>query len=160
LHHGEDGAAGAARRPGVGGCRGRLRGPVQCGARSCANGVSQSHREGPDFLGDGRAMLPRLGIQTLAVVLAIRAPAFGCKRSKMSHPLAPTLADLDAVYRTHDPNLAGHQQAEGAIVGDDGITVLCSANPKGEAEHTWLIHLADDGKVVWERHYAPSVGVG
>jgi len=78
----------------------------------------------------------------------------------MNTSVAPTRNDLDQVYRTYDPNLAGHQQAEAVVVGTEGITVLCSTNPKGEGEHTWLIRLADDGSVQWERHYALDQGTG
>lgn len=78
----------------------------------------------------------------------------------MESPLAPTSDDLEQAYRVRDPNLAGHQSARAVVAGGDGITVLCSANPKGDGEHTWLIHLAGDGTVGWERHYPASQGVG
>ncbi len=78
----------------------------------------------------------------------------------MDAPIAPTRADLTQVYRSHDPRLAGHQQAEAVVAGAGGITVLCSANPGGEGEHTWLLRLADDGSARWERHYDPALGTG
>lgn len=46
------------------------------------------------------------------------------------------------------------------VAGADGITVLCSANPTGEAEQTWLLRLNHDGNVIWERRYDPSLGAG
>ncbi|HMG56471.1 MAG TPA: hypothetical protein VK601_23385, partial [Kofleriaceae bacterium] len=63
-------------------------------------------------------------------------------------------------YRTADPNLAGHQSAEAVVVHGNDITVLCSANPKGDGEHTWLIRLAADGAVAWQHHFSPDQGVG
>lgn len=78
----------------------------------------------------------------------------------MNAELGPTYDDLQQVYRASDPRFAGHQQAEAVVVGVDGITVLCSANSHGDGEHTWLIQLADDGGLRWERHYALSYGVG
>lgn len=78
----------------------------------------------------------------------------------MDAPIAPTRADLVQVYGVHDPRLAGHQQAEAVVADADGITVLCSANPGGEGEHTWLLRLADDGSVRWERQYDPGLGTG
>jgi hypothetical protein len=66
--------------------------------------------------------------------------------------------DLAQAYRTHDPLLAGHQHAEAVIVGPEGITVLATANPAGEAEHTWVLRLNLDGVVTWERHYDPKYG--
>jgi hypothetical protein len=83
----------------------------------------------------------------------------GCEKP-MSGPISSTKDDLEAVYQLHDPTQAGHQRAEAVVVGDDGITVLASANPKGEAEHTWLLRLGDDGTVAWERHYEPVYGTG
>lgn len=78
----------------------------------------------------------------------------------MESPLAPTSDDLEQAYRVRDPNLAGHQRAQAVVAGGDGITVLCSANPKGDGEHTWLIRLAGDGTVGWERHFPAERGVG
>jgi hypothetical protein len=86
--------------------------------------------------------------------------ALGCNRSPMDNPLAPTRDDLEHAYRTHDPILAGHQSAEAVAVAGDAITVLCSANPRGEGDHTWLIGLDSSGTVIWERHYSPDQGVG
>lgn len=78
----------------------------------------------------------------------------------MNDPTSPRPDILEQVYRTHDPHLAGHQQAEAVVAGAYGITVLCSANPRSEGEHTWLIQLEEDGSVGWERHYAPGQGTG
>lgn len=78
----------------------------------------------------------------------------------MESPLAPTSDDLKQAYRVRDPNLAGHQSAQAVVAGGDGITVLCSANPKGDGEHTWLIRLTGDGTLGWERHYPANQGVG
>jgi hypothetical protein len=78
----------------------------------------------------------------------------------MSSPISSSREDLEQVYLLHDPALAGHQRAEAVVVGTDGITVLASANPKGETEHTWLMRLGDDGTVAWERHYEPAYGTG
>lgn len=78
----------------------------------------------------------------------------------MENPLAPTSHDLEQAYRVRDPNLAGHQSARAVVAGADGITVLGSANPKGDGEHTWLVRLAFDGTVGWERHYTAERGVG
>ncbi len=78
----------------------------------------------------------------------------------MDTPLAPTSDDLEQAYRVRDPNMAGHQSAEAVLVGADGITVLCRANPEGNGEHTWLIRLTGDGAVAWERHYPARQGVG
>ncbi|HEY0479229.1 MAG TPA: hypothetical protein VGD37_17040 [Kofleriaceae bacterium] len=66
--------------------------------------------------------------------------------------------DLEQAYLTHDPSLAGHQGAEAVVVGPEGITVLATANPAGESEHTWLLRLTLDGVVTWERHYDPKYG--
>ena len=74
--------------------------------------------------------------------------------------MAPTRADLARVYQVRDPRLAGHQQAEAVVADVDGITVLCSANPAGKAEHTWMLRLAHDGSVRWERRYDSTLGVG
>src|SRR5258706_4861928 len=79
----------------------------------------------------------------------------GCERQPMSSPVSSTRDDLEQVYRLHDPALAGHQRAEAVAVSADGITVLASANPKGETDHTWLLRLADDGSVTWQHHYEP-----
>jgi hypothetical protein len=112
------------------------------------------------------------------LVLAGCAAALGCHRSPaddkrpadhsrpadhrkpMENALAPTSDDLEQAYRARDPNLAGHQSAEAVVVGADGITVLCSANPRGDGEHTWLIRLGDTGSVGWQRHYPTGQGVG
>src|SRR5207244_6911792 len=75
-------------------------------------------------------------------------------------PLSATRDDLEQAYRVHDPNLAGHQRAEAVAVGPEGITVLASANPKGETDHTWLLRLGLDGAVAWQRHYEPAYGTG
>ncbi|TMQ15628.1 MAG: hypothetical protein E6J90_25160 [Deltaproteobacteria bacterium] len=103
--------------------------------------------------------MPRALLLGPTLAIAVCA-ALGCNRSPMENALAPTREDLEHAYRTHDPNLAGHQSAEGVVVGRDGITVLCSANPKGDGEHTWLIRLGDDGTVIWQRHYALDQGTG
>jgi hypothetical protein len=79
---------------------------------------------------------------------------------RVSAAIAPTPGDLAQAYRAHDPERAGHQQAEGVRVGPEGITVLCSANPTGDSEETRLIRLSDDGEVRWERHCAPEHGAG
>jgi hypothetical protein len=78
----------------------------------------------------------------------------------MESPIAPTVDDLKQAFRTPDPNRAEHHQAEAVVTGDEGITVLCSANTKGEEEHTWLIRLTDEGSVLWEQRYAPGLGAG
>ena len=78
----------------------------------------------------------------------------------MSSPLAASRDDLEQVYRHRDPALAGHQRAEAVVVGADGITVLASANPKGDTDHSWLLRLADDGSLAWEHHYEPTHGSG
>lgn len=57
----------------------------------------------------------------------------------MENPLAPTSDDLEQAYRVRDPNMTGPQSAQAVVVGTDGITVLCDANPNGIVEHTWLI---------------------
>lgn len=79
---------------------------------------------------------------------------------KPMSPISSTREDLEQVYLLHDPALAGHQRAEAVVAGADGVTVLASANPKGETEHTWLLRVADDGAVTWERHYDPAYGTG
>jgi len=66
--------------------------------------------------------------------------------------------DLEQAYRVHDPLHAGHQAAEAVVVGPEGITVLATQNPAGEAEHTWVLRLNLDGVVTWERHYDPKYG--
>ena len=78
----------------------------------------------------------------------------------MTGSIAPTLEDLEQAYQAPDPNLAGHQTARDVVVNSQGITVLCSANPKGGREHTWLIRLDHDGTVRWQRHYPDSRGSG
>jgi hypothetical protein len=81
----------------------------------------------------------------------------------MSHvddSIAPSRDDLEDAYRTRDPDSGGHQQAEAVLAGDEGITVLCSANAKGEGAHTWLIRLAADGSERWEKHFAQEHGTG
>jgi hypothetical protein len=83
-----------------------------------------------------------------------------CERQPMSSPLGATRDDLEQVYRRRDPALAGHQRAEAVVVGPDGITVLASASPKGDTDHTWLLRLADDGSLAWEHHYEPTQGTG
>lgn len=95
--------------------------------------------------------------KVVAVGLAWLAVA--CEKH-MSGPLSSTEHDLEQVYRLHDPALAGHQRAEAVLIGTDGITVLASANPKGDTEHTWLLRLSDDGALTWERHYHPGYGTG
>src|SRR5258708_1069893 len=95
---------------------------------------------------------------TLAI--AVCAATLGCNRSPMENALAPTSEDLEQGYGGGDPNLGGQQGGEAVVVGPGGITVLCTANPKGDGEHTWLIRLADDGTVGWQRHYPASQGVG
>jgi hypothetical protein len=85
--------------------------------------------------------------------------AVGCEKP-MTGPISSTKEDLEQVYRLHDSALAGHQRAEAVVVGADGITVLASANPDGEAEHTWLLRLDADGALIWERHHAPAHGTG
>ena len=54
----------------------------------------------------------------------------------MENPLAPTSDDLEQAYRVRDPNMTGPQSAQAVVVGTDGITVLCDANPNGIVEHT------------------------
>jgi hypothetical protein len=83
----------------------------------------------------------------------------GCERP-MTGLISATREDLEQAYLHHDPALAGHQRAEAVVVIADGITVLASANPKGDAEHTWLLRLGDDGALTWERHYDPTYGTG
>lgn len=103
-----------------------------------------------------------IGIMHAHSKLAVFAVAWlvACDRQPMSNPIAATRDDLEQVYRRHDPALAGHQRAEAVAVGADGITVLASANPRGDADHTWLLRLADDGSLVWEHHYEPVHGTG
>jgi hypothetical protein len=96
----------------------------------------------------------------LAAVAAVVVWLAACERQPMSSPVSSTRDDLEQVYRLHDPALAGHQRAEAVAVSADGITVLASANPKGETDHTWLLRLADDGSVTWQRHYEPVYGSG
>jgi hypothetical protein len=117
-------------------------------------------------------MLPRRLALASTLAIAACTAALGCDRSPadnkrpadhrkpMENALAPTSDDLEQAYRTRDPNLAGHQSAEAVVVGADGITVLCSANPRGDGEHTWLIRLSDTGSVGWQRHYPAGQGVG
>ena len=81
-------------------------------------------------------------------------------KSPKENPLAPTMSDLEHAYRVHDPNLAGHQTARDVAADGSGITVLCSANPKGDGEHTWLIRIANDGTVGWQHHYPADQGAG
>lgn len=78
----------------------------------------------------------------------------------MNPSMAPTLDDLEQAYKTHDANLAGHQQAEAVVTTAAGIAILCSTNPKGEGEHTWLLHLGSDGTLQWERHLDARLGTG
>lgn len=78
----------------------------------------------------------------------------------MTAPISATTADLEQAYLHQDPALAGHQRAEAVLVDADGITVLASANPKGDVEHAWLLRLGDDGELRWERHYDPAHGAG
>jgi hypothetical protein len=107
-----------------------------------------------------------IGIMHAHAKLAVLALAVlaGCgkqpERQPMSNSIAPTRADLEQVYRQHDPAFAGHQSADAVAVGADGITVLASANPKGETDHTWLLRLADDGTLAWDHHYEPGHGSG
>lgn len=96
------------------------------------------------------------------LVVAACTAWFGCKRSDMSEPsgspIAPTVQDLEHAHRTPDPNSAGHQGAQAVVVDAGGITVLCTANPKGDGNHMCLIRLADDGRVTWQRHYSQGAG--
>ena len=78
----------------------------------------------------------------------------------MESPLVPTRNDLEQAFRTSDPNLAGHQEARAVVTGDGSMMVLCNANAKGEREHIWLLRLANDGRLEWERHYPTSLGAG
>src|SRR4051812_8630411 len=111
-------------------------------------------------------MLPRRLALAPALAIAACLAAPGCNRSPADHrkpmetPLAPTSDDLEQAYRARDPNLAGHQTAQGVVVSGDDIVVLCSANPEGSGEHTWLIRLTGNGNVAWERHYRANQGVG
>lgn len=66
--------------------------------------------------------------------------------------------DLERAYQVHDPLHAGHQGAEAVVVGPEGITVLATANPAGDSEHTWVLRLNLDGVVTWEHHYDPKYG--
>ena len=97
-----------------------------------------------------------------ATVVWISCAAAGCERPSqpMSGPLSASNADLEQVYRIHDPAFAGHQGAEAVVVGPEGITVLATANRDGDADHTWLLRLNLDGTVTWERHYDPKHGAG
>ena len=104
-------------------------------------------------------MLKR-GLIVGAALITAGAVLHSWWRNDMNASIAPSRDDLEQAYRMPDPNFAGHQEAEAVVVGIDGITVLCSTNPKGEGEHTWLIQLADDGSTRWERHYAPGQGTG
>jgi hypothetical protein len=96
----------------------------------------------------------------LAMLLWIGCLATGCERPSMSGSLSMSKDDLEQAYRTHEPLFAGHQSAEAVVVGPEGITVLARANPAGECEHTWLLHLSLDGVVAWKRHYDPKYGAG
>jgi hypothetical protein len=78
----------------------------------------------------------------------------------MTGGLSMSKDDLEQAYRTHEPLFAGHQGAEAVVVGAAGITILARANPAGEGEHTWLLHLNLDGAVMWERHYDAKYGSG
>jgi len=98
-------------------------------------------------------MLGKLAMVAIVVAVAYGGPA-------VTGPLSATRDDLEQAYRVHDPNLAGHQRAEAVAVGPEGITVLASANPKGETDHTWLLRLGLDGAVAWQRHYEPAYGTG
>jgi hypothetical protein len=99
------------------------------------------------------ARIPKLAAAWLAWL------AVGCEKP-MTGPISSTKEDLEQVYRLRDPALAGHQRAEAVVVGAEGITVLASANPDGEAEHTWLLRLDADGALIWERHHDPAHGAG
>lgn len=94
------------------------------------------------------------------IIIVICGASLGCKRNDMNGSIAPTIEDLEQAYEAPDPNLAGHQTARDVVVGSSGITVLCSANPKGGREHTWLIRLDNDGTVRWQHHYPESHGSG
>ena len=97
----------------------------------------------------------------LAAMLWMAGLAAACEKPAMNNgSISMTKDDLEEVYRTHDPSLAGHQSAERVLVGPDGITVLATANPSGEAEHTWLLQLDMQGAVVWQHHYDPKYGAG
>jgi len=100
-------------------------------------------------------------LPSLAAALWILGLAAGCEKPSMTNgSLSVTKDDLEDAYRTHDPSLAGHQSAQGVVVGPEGITVLATANPAGAAEHTWLLQLALDGAVTWQRHFDPKYGAG
>jgi hypothetical protein len=74
--------------------------------------------------------------------------------------LAPAHDDLAEAQRIDERHARSPQQrAEAVVVGDGGITVLCSAGA-GEDEHTLLLDLAHDGTMRGERHYPPRQGVG
>ncbi len=94
-----------------------------------------------------------------AMFLSIGCIAAACEKPSVSHgSLSMSKDDLEQAYLTHDPLLAGHQGAEAVVVGPDGITVLATANPSGESEHTWVLRLNLDGIVIWEHHYDPKYG--
>jgi hypothetical protein len=59
-----------------------------------------------------------------------------------------------------NPGFAGHHSAEALVIVNDQITVLATADTIGQMEHAWILRLALDGELVWQRHYDPSHGNG
>lgn len=95
----------------------------------------------------------------LAALLSTAGLMAACEKPSMnSGSISMTKDDLEEAYRTHDPSLAGHQSAERVLAGPEGITVLATANPKGDAEHTWLLRLNLQGDVTWQHQYDPKYG--
>jgi hypothetical protein len=93
------------------------------------------------------------------MVVSIGCVVAGCERRSMSNgSLSMSRDDLEQAYQAHDPLLAGHQGAEAVVVGPEGITVLATANPAGDSEHTWMLRLNLDGAVTWDHHYDPKYG--
>jgi hypothetical protein len=98
-------------------------------------------------------------LRSLAAVLWIASLVAGCEKPSMNNgSVSMTKDDLEEAYHARDPSLAGHQSAQGVVAGPEGITVLATANPAGDAEHTWLLRLDLDGAVTWQRHYEPKYG--
>lgn len=94
-----------------------------------------------------------------ATLLWAAALLSACEKPSMNNgSIAMTKDDLEEAYRTHDASLAGHQSAERVLVGPSGITVLATANPTGDAEHTWVLRLNLQGEVAWQHHYEPKYG--
>jgi hypothetical protein len=78
----------------------------------------------------------------------------------MPELIVPGIEELRKAYETPSPGLAGHQQAEAVLTGEQGITVLCSENPTGNQEQTSLLRISDNGSLQWQRDYTPDHGVG